>query len=90
MRSTSAALAAMIIATAPAVAGESRNVVDLWGAPTVLPPADSGKPMIFTPPAVVPSRPAEDCLPGMPCGMRLLGTVLRNGAVALQVPAPRW
>jgi hypothetical protein len=89
MRSVSAALAAAIIAAAPAIAGQPGSAVDLWSAPTVLPPADSGKPMIFTPPAVVP-RFAEDCLPGMPCGMRLLGTVRRNGAVELQVPALRW
>jgi hypothetical protein len=88
MRSVSAALAAAIIAAAPAIAGQPGSAVDLWSAPTVLPPADSGKPMIFTPPAVVP-RLAEDCLPGMPCGMRLLGTVRRNGAVELQVPALR-
>jgi hypothetical protein len=89
MRSVSAALAAAIIAAAPAIAGQPGSAVDLWTAPTILPPADSGKPMIFTPPAVVP-RLAEDCLPGMPCGMRLLGTVRRNGAVELQVPALRW
>jgi len=89
MRSVSAALAAAIIAAAPAIAGQPGSAVDLWSAPTVLPPADSGKPMIFTPPAVVP-RLAEDCLPGMPCGMRLLGTVRRNGAIELQVPALRW
>jgi len=89
MRSVSAALAAAIVAAAPAIAGQPGSAVDLWSAPTVLPPADSGKPMIFTPPAVVP-RLAEDCLPGMPCGMRLLGTVRRNGAVELQVPALRW
>jgi hypothetical protein len=89
MRSVSAALAAAIVAAAPAIAGQPGSAVDLWSAPTVLPPADSGKPMIFTPPVVVP-RLAEDCLPGMPCGMRLLGTVRRNGAVELQVPALRW
>ena len=89
MRSVSAALAAAIIAAAPAIAGQPSSAVDLWSAPTVLPPADSGKPMIFTPPAVVP-RLAEDCLPGMPCGTRLHGTVRRNGAIELQVPALRW
>ena len=90
MRSVSAALAAAIIGAAPAIAGQPGSAVDLWSAPTVLPPADSGKPMIFTPPAVVPPRRTEDCLPGMPCGMRLLGTVRRNGAIELQVPALRW
>ena len=90
MRSMSAALAAAIIATAPAVAGQSGAVVDLWSTPNALPPADSGKPIIFTPPSVVPPRPAEDCLPGMPCGMRLLGTIHRSGVIELQVPALRW
>jgi hypothetical protein len=90
MRSVSATLAAAIIAAAPAVAGQSGAAVDLWSTPNALPPADTGKPMIFTPPSVAPPRPAEDCLPGMPCGMRLLGTIRRNGAIELQVPALRW
>jgi hypothetical protein len=90
MRFAPAAVALSVVVAMPALGGQSDAVVDLWSAPTVLAPADSGKPMIFAPPAVVPGRPAEDCLPGMPCGMRLLGTVRRNGAVELQVPALRW
>jgi len=90
MRLASAVIALGVLAAMPALGGQSGAVVDLWSAPTTRPPADSGKPMIFTPPAVLPARPAEDCLPGMPCGMRLLGTVRRNGAVELQVPALRW
>jgi hypothetical protein len=90
MRLAPAVIVLGVAATARAVAGQPGAVVDLWGAPSVVPPADSGKPMIFTPPTIVPPRPAEDCLPGMPCGMRLLGTVRRNGAVELQVPALRW
>ena len=89
MRFAPAVIAFSVVVAMPALGGQSGAVVDLWSAPSVLPPADSGKPMIFTPPAVVP-RFAEDCLPGMPCGMRLLGTVRRNGAVELQVPALRW
>ena len=90
MRFAPAVMALSVVVAMPALGGQSGAVVDLWSAPSVLPPADSGKPMIFAPPAVVPGRPAEDCLPGMPCGMRLLGTVRRNGAVELQVPALRW
>jgi hypothetical protein len=90
MRLAPAVIALGIVASMPALGGQSGAVADLWRAPSILPPADNGKPMIFTPPAVVPARPAEDCLPGMPCGMRLLGTVRRNGAVELQVPALRW
>ena len=90
MRFAPAVIALSVVMAMPALGGQSGAVVDLWSAPSVLPPADSGKPMIFAPPAVVRGRPAEDCLPGMPCGMRLLGTVRRNGAVELQVPALRW
>ena len=90
MRFAPAVIAFGVVVAMPALGGQSGAVVDLWSAPTVLPPADSGKPMIFTPQAAVPRQPAEDCLPGMPCGMRLLGTVRRNGAVELQVPALRW
>ena len=89
MRLASAVIALGVLAARPALGGQFGAVVDLWSTPNALPPADSGKPMIFTPPAVVP-RLAEDCLPGMPCGMRLLGTVRRNGAVELQVPVLRW
>jgi hypothetical protein len=89
MRLAPAVIALGVVASMPASGGQS-GVADLWSAPSILPPADSGKPMIFTPPPVLPGRPAEDCLPGMPCGMRLLGTVRRNGAVELQVPALRW
>jgi hypothetical protein len=90
MRFAPAVIALGVVVAMPALGGQSDAVVDLWSAPSVLPPADSGKPMIFAPPAFAPGRPPEDCLPGMPCGMRLLGTVRRNGAVELQVPALRW
>jgi hypothetical protein len=90
MRLASAVIALVIAVAAPAIAGQPTAGVELWSAPNALPPADSGKPWIFTPPAVVPPRPIDDCLPGMPCGLRLLGAVRRNGAVELQVPALRW
>ena len=63
--------------------------MDAWSAPTVRPPADSGKPMIFAPPPTI-LCPKNDCLPDMPYGIRLLGTVQRNGVVELRVPALRW
>jgi hypothetical protein len=90
MRLAPTVITLSVVAAIPALGGQSGAVVDLWSVPNALPPADSGKPAIFTPPAVLPPRPAADCLPGMPCGLRLLGTVRRNGAVELQVPALRW
>ena len=53
-------------------------------------PADSGKPMIPAPAAPVAHEEAANCVPALPCGSRLLGTVRKNGAVELQVPAFRW
>jgi hypothetical protein len=90
MRLASAVITLSIVAAMPALGGQSGAPVDLWSTPNALPPADSGKPAILTPPAVLPPRQTDDCLPGMPCGLRLLGTVRRNGAVELQVPALRW
>ena len=54
MRLASAVIALGVLAAMPALGGQSGAVVDLWSTPNALPPADSGKPMIFTPPAVVP------------------------------------
>jgi hypothetical protein len=45
--------------------------------------------VIFTPPPVMP-RVTDDCPRAMPCGLRLLGTVQRYGAVELRVPALQW
>ena len=87
-------LAAAVLAiavAAPAIAGQPGPGLDLSGTLPGLPPAaDSGKPA-FPPPgaAVVPGE-TERCPPALPCGARLLGTVRRNGAVELQVPALRW
>jgi len=50
-------------------------------------PADTGKPHL-PPPRFDQDRPA--CAPPLPCGTRLLGTVRKNGAVEVQVPALRW
>jgi hypothetical protein len=79
------------VIAAPALAQRSDNAVDLWRPSSSWPPADSGKPAIVTPPMPTLSpNSAGTCLPGMPCGIRLLGTVQRNGAVELQVRAWRW
>jgi hypothetical protein len=88
MRLIVLALASMA-AAAPAVASQAASAIDLWNPPTAWPPAESGKPVITRPPTLSPYA-ARNCLPGMACGMRLLGTVQRNGAVELQVPALRW
>jgi hypothetical protein len=89
MRLRRAAFALAILAAMPAEAGQSGAALDLWSPATDLPRADSGKPLIFTPPSVVPKR-TDDCPRAMPCGLRLLGTVQRNGAVELRVPALQW
>jgi hypothetical protein len=73
----------------PLTAGEPGRAVDLWsGLPA---PADTGKAVIFTPPpAAVVQKNTERCLPALPCGTRLVGSVRKNGAVELQLPALRW
>jgi len=77
------------VTLAPAFAGQAS--VDLDLSPGLPPAADSGKPAIV-PPAVAALGRSEtgSCLPPLPCGARLLGTVRKNGAVELQVPALHW
>jgi hypothetical protein len=84
-----AAALTLIAAVVPAVAGQGDTGVDLSYAAPVLPPsAATGKPR------VAPAGPVEpepgSCIPALPCGTRLYGTLRRNGAVELQVPAWRW
>jgi len=77
-------------ATAPALAGPPANGVDLSlpGTPAL---ADGGKPAIGGAPAAsLGPDDAGGCAPPLPCGTRLYGTVRRNGAIELQVPAWRW
>jgi hypothetical protein len=89
-----AAFALAAAALTPAFAGQS--AVDLDLLPGLPPPADSGKPPIVPPPAAALGQRALGqseggrCLPALPCGTRLLGTVRKNGAIELQVPALRW
>jgi len=74
---------------APAFAGPA--AVDLDLSPGLPPAADSGKPAIVPPPvATLGTNEPGSCVPPLPCGTRLLGTVRKNGAVELQVPALRW
>jgi hypothetical protein len=83
-------------ATALAVVGVAAAADELPrpGYGLVLPnaPYSSGKPLIFTPPVqdALPPPQSDNCPPALPCGTRLMGTVQRNGAVELQVPAWRW
>jgi hypothetical protein len=85
------AILLMLTATEPAQADQPGSVVDLWNPPTgLMPPKDSGKPTIFVPPSSRAPGGAEACTPPLPCGAQLLGTVQRNGAVELRVPALRW
>jgi hypothetical protein len=81
------ALAGM--AFGPAFAGEGS--VDLDWLPGVRAPAETGKAAIVPPAARTPEQgESGSCVSALPCGTRLLGTVRRNGAVELQVPALRW
>lgn len=76
-------------AVAPAVAGQS--MVDLDVLPGLPSAADSGKPAIVPRSvATLGQNRTERCLPPLPCGTQLLGTVRKNGAVELQIPALRW
>jgi hypothetical protein len=73
-----------------ALADERAATADPWSLPKAWPPAESGKPVLPPRPPTLQPNAAENCMPGIPCGLRLLGNVQRNGAVELQVPAWRW
>ena len=83
-------LVAALAVISPAWAGDRLDL----GAPALwqngLPhAADTGKPALRMPqPGAGLER--DGCAAPLPCGMRLLGTVRKNGAVELQVPALRW
>jgi hypothetical protein len=85
------AAAFALAAGAPPSGFAGQSAVDLDLSPGLPPAADTGKPAIV-PPTVAAQRQSEreGCLPPLPCGSRLLGTVRKNGAVELQVPALRW
>jgi hypothetical protein len=64
---------------------------DLFGAWYSKPSTESGKPEIGGPPSAAPDTGGSArCTPPLPCGTRLLGSVRKDGAVELQVPALRW
>jgi hypothetical protein len=84
-------LALMSAAIAPTLAGQPTSSLDLSGVPGAASPAESGKPAIGGPPtAAAGHNENPGCPPALPCGTRLLGSVRKNGAVELQVPAWRW
>jgi hypothetical protein len=84
-------LASLAVLLAPAWAGD-RPVASEWGSSAVVlsPPADTGKPLLPGPPAAAGAGEPERCVSPLPCGTRLLGTVRKDGAVEVQVPALRW
>jgi hypothetical protein len=89
-RLITASLVMSIMVLAPAWAGDRPIALDMPGAPAlVLPPTESGKPLIPPVPQAAPIDP-ERCVAPLPCGTRLLGTVRKDGAVELQLPALRW
>ncbi|HVC53406.1 MAG TPA: hypothetical protein VND87_15415 [Stellaceae bacterium] len=89
-RSGAAALVLVLtlVAAGPVLAGQTAPSADL--SATLPPPADRGRPMIFTPPDIAATPGATRCLPALPCGTHLYGAVEKNGAVAIEVPALRW
>jgi hypothetical protein len=78
-------------ALAPALAGQPAVDLDLApGWPLQAEPG-SGKAVIVPPAARAPEQDDTGrCVSALPCGTRLFGTVRKNGAVELQVPALRW
>ena len=82
--------ALLLAATLPAAAGQPAGGIDLSlpGTPSA---AESGKARLQGPPAAAPgASDGTSCAPALACGARLLGSVRKNGAVELQVPALRW
>jgi hypothetical protein len=85
-----AAMAAWLTAIAPTGAEPPAVSNGMWRPLPGPPPADSGKAAIPAPDASGARDEHLACIPGLPCGTRLLGTVRKNGAVELQLPALRW
>jgi hypothetical protein len=86
----SIAAACLLAASSSAVAGQPNGGLDLGGVPGAS-SAESGKPRIGGWPSPAPEAGgAVPCAPPLPCGTRLLGTIRKDGAVELQVPALRW
>ncbi|MGE5269172.1 MAG: hypothetical protein ACM3JG_05810 [Thiohalocapsa sp.] len=84
------ALTAAVIAL-PCAAAPPEAPLDLSGMPGVS--AEQGKPAIVPPGQMSGSAGAagtRPCAAPLPCGSRLIGSVRKNGAVELQVPALRW
>ncbi len=89
------AAALVLAASPPAVGGQPAAGLDLPAIAPGGPPADSGKPAISGPPAAAPGQGGSTggttgCAPPLPCGTQLLGSVRKNGAVELRMPALRW
>ena len=81
----------LLPANIPVMAGQPDGDLDLSGVVPGLPRAESGKPAIGGAPSVAPvPGEAAPCAPALPCGTRLLGSIRKNGALELQVPALRW
>jgi hypothetical protein len=88
---TTAMAAAILCPTVPAIGGQGADGLDLANPWSGLPPsAVTGSPMLGGPPAAARPSDLGPCAPPLPCGTRLLGSVRKDGAVVLQVPAFRW
>lgn len=79
----------MLAASSPAVAGQPNSGLELFGAVPDGSAAESGKPKIGGWPTATPQDGGAACAAPLPCGTRLRGSVRKDGAVELQVPALR-
>ena len=90
-RSLPIAAACLLAASGWALAGQSDGGLDLTRPVPGASSAESGKPVIGEWRNKTPEMGgATQCAPPLPCGTRLLGSVRKDGAVELQVPALRW
>ena len=84
---------AAVITSLPVAAQQKMSPIELAVPPAIGSPipTESGKPLVLTPPPVA-AKPDDrtGCVPGLPCGTRLLGAVEKNGAVAIEFPALKW
>jgi len=83
---------AAAVGAVPARAQQAATGRATLAGPLLLPsPADTGKPVIFEPPPLVADPMARPgCPAALPCGVRIIGTVQKNGAVELNATALRW
>ena len=90
MRPLALIVLAILAGLASALADAKGGGLDLSVVQDMPPSAESGKPAIGSPTDQRDAGSRIGCPPALPCDTRLIGTVRKNGAVELQVPAWHW